>query len=181
MFQTLFDLVSNSRNFLDLHEKIAELINWYSQSLFIRADCMVQYVLPMQALMLSSQAVTLQTFQIILESLVRILKSQELCLYILHRYDIAVMLNSIIGKEQFALQEQPLSDLELVVKLIFYNPVKMFKSSQLFIHTLLQHSNHNYNKLGLLALHCISLALQEKEFQQNIVLFSEEQILTGIF
>ena len=77
-------------------------------------------------------------------------------------YDIALILNQIIKNEKEATNENIFQKLELIVKLMYYNPVKISSQSVNFIKTLIEHATSSeYNRLGLFALYCISLALQE--------------------
>lgn len=46
MFSTLNDIVNNNKNFGELFEKIAELLNGYTQSQYIIEECVIEYVFP---------------------------------------------------------------------------------------------------------------------------------------
>lgn len=83
-----------------------------------------------------------------------------MCIKMLQQYDIPALLNLIVANEQFAINESIFTNLELVVKLVYYNPIKITKTSETFIKTLLEYPNQSeLNRLGLFSLYCISLAL----------------------
>jgi hypothetical protein len=71
-----------------------------------------------------------------------------------------MLLNLVIANDVYAAQESVFANLELIVKLIFYNPINLTKSSESFIKALLSHpTSTEFNRLGLFTLYLISLAL----------------------
>ena len=86
-----------------------------------------------------------------------------MCIAILKEYDIALLLNLIISNSNYALifsqyHDSVFVNLELVVKLIYYNPVRLTEESDNFLKSLLESKNEEFNRLGLFSLYCISLA-----------------------
>lgn len=68
-------------------------------------------------------------------------------------------------------------NLEHIVKVIFYSPIKLSKAGENFIITLIRHKQREFNKLGVFSLYCLALALQERLISVNLAFFSDGNVL----
>jgi len=133
-----------------------------------------------------------------LESVVIVLKNTERNLNILKRFDLAEFLDQIISiikifemkaaqdmtvKEQFESKVHNLSiNLELIVKLIFFCPMKLQPNSITLVHSMLNY--HRFKKTGIFAIYCAALMIQEEQedcLNNLIPIFGDEDILLTLF
>lgn len=97
MFETLFEISKNEANYADLFEKITEITNSYSQSARIAVPIITEHLLPIFEKILANANISIVAFNSILESMVRLLKVGDLCVQLMQLYDLASVLNKVIG------------------------------------------------------------------------------------
>jgi len=130
---TLMELTKKPAIFQDLFQKVSELINSFSQSARVDDEFLVHYVLPTIDRILNASQISAPCLGNLLESMVRVLKNQDVCVSILGKYDVAELLCKAVQNEGQALNETVFMNLELCVKLVYYNPIKLTPASDQFI------------------------------------------------
>eukprot|EP00347_Sterkiella_histriomuscorum_P023636 403333912 len=183
MLHLLAFMAQNQTVYMDLFEKIVELFNSYTQSKHIRDECLVEYVLPSFYKIVSfKEGVSVSIINTVLQCIIKLLKMEDTSHILLAQYDLPALLSQMILNQVAFQNDMFNTNLEIIVKLMYYSPEKVTESSEQFLINLItnQHSTE-LNRLGLFSLYCISLAIQEQNQIHNIFIFERDQILRGIF
>jgi len=80
------------------------------------------------------------------------------------------LIKLVENESQSSQNTNMITNLEHIIKVLFFSTRKLSKDSERFI-TMLLGKSRQFNKLGIFSLYCLALALQEQEIAINLPFF----------